>query len=92
MPVVKINLHSPEILSSISCEKAAGSSLNLALQFFSRHSRAFRTVSGFSSLVSAARVRIDLASDTSVSEFATAVEERTDEYCLCDGVGDMARG
>lgn len=81
-----MSLHSPDMLSSISCEKAAGSCLNLALQFRSRHSKASRTVSGFSSLVSAARVRICLAWAISVSGFvvavAVAVEERA-EMCGC---------
>lgn len=64
------------MLSSISCEKAAGSSLNLDLQLRSRHSSADKTVSGFSSLVAAARTRICLAWVTSTSEVATVVDAR----------------
>ena len=64
---MKINLHSPEILSSISLEKAEGSCLNLALQCFSRLSSANMTLSGSSSLVSAARESMALASLISVS-------------------------
>lgn len=85
MPVVKISLHSPDILSSISREKAAGSSLNFVLQFFSRHSSAFRTVSGFSSLVSAARERICLAWVISVSGFVATVVDRN--FAEEDGLG-----
>lgn len=81
------------MLSSISCEKAAGSSLNFALQLRSRHSRAFRTLSGSSSLVVAARVRICLASVISVSGLAATVDLRDDdEYGLVDRVGRLARG
>lgn len=80
------------MLSSISREKAEGSCLNLALQFFSRHSSAFRTVSGSSSLVSAARTRICLDWVISVSGFATAVEERAVGHFLEDRDGGVARG
>ena len=72
----------------MSFENADGSCLNWDLQLRSRHSSALRTVSGFSSLVSAARERICLASAISVLEsVAAAVEKREDGYGLDGRVG-----
>ena len=70
-----MSLHSPEILSKMSLENSEGFSLNLSLQFFSRHSRASRTLSGFSNLVSAARRRSCLAPWISMSEEEVVVVE-----------------
>ena len=94
VPVVKISRHSPEMFSSISFEKADGFSLNFSLQFFSRQLSASRTLSGFSSLVSAARERRALASAISVSGVATAVEDRDDAVVngLTERVGGRAYG
>lgn len=72
-----MSLHSPEILSTMSFEKAAGFSLNFCLQFFSNDSKASRTLSGFSNLVSAARMRNCFDSAISASRVdAVFVEAR----------------
>ena len=51
----------------MSSAKASGSSLNLSLQFVSRDERAYRTLSGFSNFVLAARHRSSFASRIATS-------------------------
>jgi len=68
----------------MSSAKAAGSSLNLSLQFFSKDVIASRTLLGFSSLVLAARHRSFFASWISTSDAADVV---VDERNITEGVG-----
>lgn len=68
------------MLSIISLENAEGFCLNFCLQFFSRHSSASRTWSGFSNFVSAARRRSSLASWTSLSVIVAVDDWKMAEF------------